>query len=71
MFPDNPEINDMINTLKTGFEERQESDMKRDSKTLFKKTVKSNSSTNEFKSVNKVVEKPIVVERKEEKSSIL
>ncbi len=71
MFPDNPEINEMINALKTGFEDRQESDIKRDSKILFKKTVKSNSGNNEFKTVNNNVEKPVVVEKKEEKSIIL
>lgn len=69
MFPDNPEINEMINALKNGLEDKQESEIKRDSKILFKKTVKSNPSTNEFKTVNKVLEKP-VVEKKEEKSKI-
>jgi hypothetical protein len=65
MFPDNPEINEMINTLKSGFESNQESEIKRDSKILFKKTVKSNSSGNEFKSINKnpIIEKPTPVEK--------
>lgn len=70
MFPDNPEINEMINALKNGFEDKQESEIKKDSKILFKKSVKSNPSTNEFKTVNKVLEKPVVVEKKEEKSNI-
>ena len=70
MFPDNPDINEMINTLKSGFEDGQESDIKRDSK-IFKKTIRSNASTNGFKSVNKppIIENP-VVEKKEEKSNI-
>jgi hypothetical protein len=71
MFPDNPDINEMINTLKSGFEDKQESEIKRESKILFKKTVKSNASTNEFKNVNRtpMIEKGF--EKKEEKSKIL
>ena len=72
MFPDNPEINEMINTLKSGFEDKQESEIKRDSKILFKKTIKSNSSGNDqFKAVSKtpsaVVEK--IDDKKKEKET--
>ena len=72
MFPDNLEINEMINALKSNFEDNQISELKTDSKNLgFKKTTKSNQS-NTFKTSVNTQKIPVITkisqEKKEEKS---
>ncbi len=72
MFPDNPEINEMITAMKSGFEDQQQSEMKQESKTLFRKSFNKNNSSinNNNKNIEKISSshRNINIEKKEEKS---